>query len=392
MTNIPVSLPFGEAEHRARAARVRAELARRGIDALVVTSPANVFYLTGYEAAWFPPKLPVGVVVSQSSDDLVFLDWARHEDYVQRWALYDDVVLFEYDDWPTVLAAACAERGWAGGVVGLEPGATNPTAAVFARLSDDLRAAGTEVVDASLLVDDVRLLKTPAEIERIRRAAAIADDAFAALREQLRPGMTELEVAARAELLLAERGSEPAANTPFVSSGPEAWRDVHAFPSRRVLEAGDVLDVDICGVVERYHVNLSRAFSIGPAPAAARELVAKAEDAAAVLARAARLGEPLQVALAEAERSVRAEVPPERVWWIGGYSLGAAFPPGWVGHRYLANEIPEPLTWQPGYLSNFETVLVDEGMGISAPIIDSILMTDDGLEVLSTLPRELLET
>jgi Xaa-Pro aminopeptidase len=167
---------------------------------------------------------------------------------------------------------------------------------------------------------------------------------------------------------------------------------VHAFPSRRALEAGDVLDVDICAVVERYHVNLSRAFSIGPAPAAARELVGRAEGAAAVLAGAARLGEPLQLALAEAERSVRAEVAPERVWWIGGYSLGIAFPPGWVGHRYLANEIDEPLTWQPGYLSNFETVLVDEGLGFSAPVIDSLLMTETGLEVLSTLPRELLET
>jgi Xaa-Pro aminopeptidase len=389
--NVPTHLPFGIDEHRARAERVRAEMERRGIDTLLVTSPPNVLYLTGYEAAWFPPKLPVGVVVSRSSPDLVFLDWSRHADYVQRWALYDEAVLFEYDDWPAVVARAVQEHVWATGTFGLEASASNPTSAVFTRLADGLRSAGATVVDGDWVVDDVRALKTAAEIERVRKAAAIADAAFTGLREQLRPGLTELEVAARATLLLAEHGSEPAAGAPFVSSGPDAWRDVHAFPSRRVLEDGDVLTIDVCAVVDRYHVNLSRAFAIGTPDPSARALLEQARDGVDRMVAEARIGDGPQHALAAAEDHVRARVAPERIWWIGGYTLGLACPPGWVGHRYLANEGPKPFTWQPGYLSNFETILFDRDAGYEAAIIDSVLMTDAGLEVLSTLPRGLWE-
>jgi Xaa-Pro aminopeptidase len=390
--NVPSSLSFGVQEHRARAVHVRAEMERRGIDTLLVTSPPNVLYVTGYEAAWYPPKLPVGVVISRTSPDLVFLDWARHADYVQRWALYDEAVLFEYEDWLEVVTRAALERGWVSGTIGLEASGSNPTGAVLTRLADGLRAAGATVVDGDWVVDEVRVLKTPAEIGRIRRAAAIADAAFTDLREQLRPGLTELEVAARATLLLAEHGSEPAAGAPFVSSGPDAWRDVHAFPSRRVLADGDVLTIDVCAVVDRYHVNLSRAFAIGTPNPSARALLEHAQDGVHRMIAAARIGDGPQHALAAAEDHVRARVAPERIWWIGGYSLGLACPPSWVGHRYLANEGTEPFTWQPGYLSNFETILFDRDEGYEAAIIDSVLMTEDGLEVLSTLPRGLLET
>jgi Xaa-Pro aminopeptidase len=390
--NVPSALSFGVDEHRARAERVRTELERRGIDTLLVTSPPNVLYLTGYEAAWFPPRLPVGVVVSRTSPDLVFLDWTRHVDYVRRWALYDDVILFEYEDWLEAVVRAAGQRGWSEGTFAVEPSASNPTGAVLNRLAAGLRAAGIEVVDGDFLVDDVRLYKTDGEIERIRRAATIADAAFTGLREQLRPGLSELEVAGRVSLLLAEHGSELAASPPFVSSGPDAWRDTHAFPSTRTLEDGDVLAVDICAVIDRYHVNLSRAFAIGTPSASARALIGHTEDGVHQMVAAARIGEGPQHALAAAEAFVRERIPPENVWWIGGYSLGLGCPPSWVGHRYLANQGAEPFTWQPGYLSNYETILFDRAEGYAAPIIDSVLMTPDGLEVLSKLPRGLLET
>jgi Xaa-Pro aminopeptidase len=390
--NVPSALPFGVEEHRARAERVRAEMERRGVDTLFVTSPPNVLYLTGYEAAWFPPKLPVGVVVSRTSPDLVFFDWTRHVDYVQRWALYDAVELFEYEDWLEVVTRTAVERGWSTGTFALEPSGANPTGAVLNRLADGLRAAGIEVVDGDLLVDDVRILKTPAEVERIRRAAVIADAAFTGLREQLRPGLSELEVAGRVSLLLAEHGSELAASPPFVSSGPNAWRDTHAFPSTRTLQDGDVLAVDICAVVDRYHVNLSRAFAIGTPSPSSRALIGHTEEGVAQMVAAARVGEGPHHALAAAESYVRERIPAENIWWIGGYSLGLGCPPSWVGHRYLANEGAQPFTWQPGYLSNYETILFDRDEGYAAPIIDSVLMTDAGLEVLSKLPRGLLET
>jgi Xaa-Pro aminopeptidase len=74
--NVPPALPFAVEEFRARQARVRAELERRGIDVLFVTSPANLLYLTGYVASWYPPRLPVGAAITRADTDVVFFDGA----------------------------------------------------------------------------------------------------------------------------------------------------------------------------------------------------------------------------------------------------------------------------------------------------------------------------
>jgi Xaa-Pro aminopeptidase len=290
-----------------------------------------------------------------------------------------------------VTADAFAARGWTAGNVALEWHATNPVAGILNAVAIRLADAGAEIVPGDWLVDTVRLYKSPAEVERVRRAGAMADAAFTGLWEELRPGLTELEIAARVNALLAQAGSEIAAQPTLVSSGPTAWSDTHAFPSARAVQSGDIVSVDICAVVDRYHVNLSRSWSLGAPNTTARELLAAAAPGLPALLANARLGEGPEIALAETERLVRGAIAPERVWWIGGYSLGIALPPSWVGHGYLANDGPTKVTWQPGYVSNYEIVLFDRDEGFAADAIDTVLMTEDGLAALSQLPRELLD-
>jgi hypothetical protein len=110
------------------------------------------------------------------------------------------------------------------------------------------------------------------------------------------------------------------------------------------------------------------------------------------LQREARLGEGPEQAAAAADRYVRERIPADQIWWVGGYALGLALPPSWVGHTYLANDGLERTTWQDGYVSNYETILLDRQDGFEAATIDTLLMTEQGLEVLSELPRELLVT
>lgn len=391
VANVPESLRFAPQEHRDRQARVRAELARRGLDALYVTSPANLLYLTGYEASWYPPRLPVGVAIHREDPELLFLDWTRHVDYVRLNALYDDLALFEYGGAPEVVAEAFGRRGWLDGTVALERSAPNPVAAILDDVAAGLRAAGAEVTDGSWLVDTVRLWKSPAELERVRRAGEIADDAFEALRPRLRAGMSELEVSALITSLLAERGSEIAAQPALVSSGPGAWCDTHAFPSARRLSDPDVVCVDACAVVDRYHVNLCRTYAIGRPNALAGELLGLAAGSLAELCGAARAGEGPEAAMALSEAYVRDRIAGERIWWLGGYALGLALPPSWVGHAYLANDGPERIVLQDGWVSNVETILYDRDEGFEAAAIDTVAMDGGVLAPLSRLPRGLLQ-
>jgi Xaa-Pro aminopeptidase len=385
------ALPFSEQEYHDRRARVRARMAERSIDVLYVTSPVNLQYLTGYEAIWFPPRLPVGVALVRDAEAVACFDWTRHEGYVRARVLCDDAVFFDYGQAAQVVLDAFSGRGWLERAIALEWSSPTPTAAVVCELADRLRGAGARVGSGDWVVDGARLYKSAAEVDRIRSAAAIADRALERLVDDLRPGLSELEVSARLGSLLAQEGSEIAATPPLVSAGPEAWTDVHAFPGRRRLEAGDVASIDVCGVVDRYHANLSRTYGLGAASPLARELLDLAAGAVDELVRAARPGDGPEAAAAAAERHVRERIAAERIWWVGGYALGLGVPPSWVGHTYLANDGPERCEWRPGYVSNFEVILYDEHEGFAAATIDTVLMTEAGLDVLSRLPRTLID-
>jgi Xaa-Pro aminopeptidase len=384
-------LPFSVAEYRARCERVRAEMKARDIDVLYVTSPANLFYLCGYEAIWYPNRLPLGAVVDRTSEQLVVFDWTRHEGYVNARVLCDETVLFDYGNAAARVTEAFAQRGWLQRTVGLEWNSPNPSATVMVEVGDMLSKGGATVVSGDWVVDQVRLYKSAAELDCIRRAARFADGAMLQLGEVLRPGMTEIEVAAHLASLLAQAGSEPAATSVLVNSGPTAWMDVHTFPSHRKLAAGDVVSVDCCGVVNRYHANLGRTFAIGKPNEHARRMLELACGGFDELQRSARIGESPRAAAAAAEAHIRERIAAEHIWWIGGYALGIAFPPSWVGHTYLADDGVQRCSLLPGYVSNFETMFFDRRQGFEVACIDTLVMTGSGLELLSAVPRKLLE-
>jgi Xaa-Pro aminopeptidase len=386
----PEGLPFATAEYHGRRERLRAAMIARGIDLLLVTSPANLYYLTGYAAIWYPPRLPLAAVFAAVDSQVLFIDWSRHLSYVSQRVLCDAVLLIDYGSAPATVATFFAQRGWGACTLGIEWSSPTPSASVITELTERLRHLGARIVSADWLVDQLRLYKSAAELLRLREAAAIADDAMLQLQRDLRPGMTALAVSARLAQLLADRGSEIPATAPLVNAGPTAYSETHALPSRRTLESGDVVAVDCCAVVDRYHANLARTFSIGTPNALAAQFLEHAGGSILEFQRRARSGEGPETAMAAAERYVRERVPSENIWWIGGYALGIAFAPSWVGHTYLANDGPERCSLMPGYVSNYENVFFDQQQGFEAAYIDTIVMTAQGLEVLSGLPRGLL--
>jgi Xaa-Pro aminopeptidase len=383
--------PFPETEYLAREAAVRAVMSARNLDVLYVTSPANLVYLTGYEAVWYPWRLPLGCAVVRDPDALIFFDWTRHEAYARLHARRDELVLFDYGDAVDVVARALGSRGLTAGTVAVEWSSQTPAAPVTAAVAAALEAQGAEVVSGDWLVDGVRLLKSDAELQRVRRAAAVADEAFAALAHELRPGLTEIQVSALVGRLLADAGGDQPAQPALVSSGPTAWCDTHAFATQRPLVSGDLVAIDACGVIDRYHANLCRTFSLGAPDERAVALLDAAAGSVGELQRVARVGEGPETAASAANRWVRDRVAGDQIWWVGGYSLGISFSPSWVGHTYLANDGLEPIIWQPGYVSNYETILFDRDAGFEAAAIDTVLMTATGLEVLSALPRGVTE-
>ncbi len=383
------ALPFPPEEYRGRARRVRERMRERGVDVLFVTSPPNLCYLTGFESVWYPPRAPVGVVISAGDERLVFLDYERHETLVRATAHCDDAVFYRYEDVLDTIAAAFRDRGWLDGAIGLERWSQAPGAPLVDALAARIGELGGHVVDGDWIVDRVRLTKSPAEVECVRRAAAIVDAAFRDLVEYVQPGHTELQIAARLDSVMADHGGEGAAIRTMVSAGPGVWCRTHAPPSRRPVEVGDVMYVDACGVHNRYHADVCRTFAVGRDHQAARAILDVTAGSVEEVRRAVRPGDPLDVAQRVAEEYVYSRFPREQVWWVGGYALGIAMAPNWVGHTYLANDAFEQFTWEPGYVTNYENVLFDRDAGFTASYMETLLMTESGIEVLSRRPRTL---
>jgi Xaa-Pro aminopeptidase len=381
--------PFPEPEYRERARRVREEMGRRGVDVLFVLSPANLCYLTGFESVWYPPRAPLGVVVSRDDERLVFLDYERHETLVRRTALFDEAVFYRYEDALDSIAGAFRDRGWSDGTVGIEWWTQTPGGPLVRETADRLAALGAQVVSGDWIVDRVRAVKSHAEIECVRRAAEIVDAAFTDLLESVRPGQTELQVAARLDAVMADQGGESAAIRTMVSAGPGVWCRTHSPPSRRPLEVGDVMYVDACGVFNRYHADLCRTVAIGRDHPEARRILEQTAQSVEEVRRVVRPGDPLDVAQRVAEEFVFSRFPREQVWWVGGYALGVAVPPSWVGHTYLSNDAFETFTWEPGYVTNYENILFDRERDFTASYMETLLMTGGGIETLSRHPREL---
>jgi Xaa-Pro aminopeptidase len=175
----------------------------------------------------------------------------------------------------------------------------------------------------------------------------------------------------------------------MVSAGPDVWYRTHSAPSRRPLEVGDVMYVDACGVFNRYHADLCRTVAIGRDHPEVRRILEQTTGSVEEVQRVVRPGDPLDVAQRVADDYVYARIPREQVWWVGGYALGIAMPPSWVGHTYLSNDAFEAFTWEPGYVTNYENIVFDRNGGFTASYMETLVMTRDGIQTLSRHPREL---
>jgi Xaa-Pro aminopeptidase len=137
-------------------------------------------------------------------------------------------------------------------------------------------------------------------------------------------------------------------------------------------------------VVSRYHANAARTFSLGEPEPAAVELMACLTDGAELFEHSIGPG----VAVADVQRTLREYYRESGVWerrgWLGGYELGIAFPPDWVGEwMFGVDDVDSEDMFEPGLVTNYESIA-------SLVLIDTFVVEASGVTRLSTVPREIL--
>ncbi len=245
---LPPLLPMDMAS---RVDRLRAELAGLEVDAVLVTKPANVRWLTGFTGS-------NGQLVV-TGDRLVAITDGRYQQQIaDQLAISGVEATVEVT---TTEVAAILERELpAGARVGLE--ATHVTWAHRDRIAGWLPDRDLVALDAP--IEELRKLKDDGELSRLIRAAAIADAALASVEPELAGRPTEREIARQLDTIMVSLGADEPSYDTIVASGPNAALP-HAHPTDRVIEAGDTLIIDVGARLDGYGSDMTRTFVIGDA-------------------------------------------------------------------------------------------------------------------------------
>ncbi|MEE9299747.1 MAG: Xaa-Pro peptidase family protein [Alphaproteobacteria bacterium] len=397
--------PFPPEEYAERRAKVRAAMTEAGIDALFLVRPADMNYLTGYDMIWNHARNSTGLLVRADSDDMVHFDTAAHTTIVSLLPEITDAVLFEHDpmadasDGDTIVETVAA-RGLGKAKIGLQPWGYGPHVSLVESLHAKLEAGGASVVDASLLVEEVRIVKSPREVAVMREAAAMADNALEATRAAMHPGMTETAIEGVLIGSLMSQGCNYPAIHSMVASGPRSGTH-HSPATHRKVREGDLVHFDFCASLHRYHANLCRTLSVGKADSRWLDLMERSAGSIDAILDRIKPGDPLTRVDEVANGYIDEVGLRPWAWWVGGYSFGISFPPDWVGAHWVHwgeetfGPTPKKLTVTPGMVFNYENqfdVWEDWPGGTGCAFIESFLVTENGLELLSKLPRTIVST
>ena len=391
---------FPAEEYAARRAKVCRALEAAGLDAIYVTTPANITWLTGYDMIWYHLENLTGVLLRADTGEALFFDSVAHTTIVSTTPEIAEVVWLDgaavsgaVDEAIRVIVDEVGRRGLAGSRIALELWGYAPHASVMTRFKAALEAGGATIEDGWRMLDEVRLVKSPLEIEHMKTAAAIADEAMTAGRNAITPGLTETQLeGVIVGTMMAAGGGYPGIRS-MIGSGPRSGTH-HSPAQRRAIKQGDLVFVDFCGVYDRYHVNLNRTFSLGEPDARWTELMDKAAGCIDAIVAGARLGDPLSRVDEIGQAYIDEAGIREYLWWAGGYCQGVAQPPDWCNNHWLNTRFGmRDRALEPGMFFNYENqfdVWEDWPGGSGAAYIETLMVTENGLEVMSKHPRTLV--
>lgn len=378
---------FTQQEYDERLGQAREALAAHGLDGAVCTAPETLFYLAGYEGYtyWADQALVLPVADDEAPTLLV-----RDTDVATaiETSVVRDIRTYHFgrDEPPTIVADLVTEKGLAGKAVGIEKQAYALPAASYERLAAALGKARLD--DCSRLLSRLRVRKSDAELACVRAAARMAAAGMRAGLESIRPGRTEIEVAAAIESALRREGSEYSAMPTILGSGPRSAAS-HPTPTHRTIERGDPVLFYFAGVRHRYHVTTYRTAVAGKASSTFRRFYEAAEEGLDVLESNIEIGAPVaRAARAAAEALRRTGFASYHVarW---GYGVGISFPPVWLEAFDVIEESSD--TFEPRTLMclhiNFS--VPEHRFGIM--VGRDYLLTDTGVEALDEIGTQLVE-
>ena len=377
---------FCAEEFASRRSRAYAAIGAAGLDWLLVIHPVSIRWLTGSDAKSYQEFQCL--LISAKPGPISLLTRAGERNEFRDDALVDQLYTYgggEPEDPIAALARIAELLGIPGTRIGMEVPGFYLHPHHYVRIKQLF--GDSLVAEATNLIHDLTLVKSATELKYIREANRIADVAMQGFAESLAEGRSELELAGEVYHALLTAGSGLAASPINLVSGERSCFS-HGAPTDRRLRLGDFGNIEYGATFKRYTATIGRQFCMGQPTARMRELyelVCRASDACMSEIRA---GVPAVIPHEAAKRVIAdAGLDSARVH-LSGYGLAPGSPPTWAEPIYLFGG--STYTLQAGMVVTVEppVFLGEERLG--ARIIDNVLVTNDGCEVLSRFSRDLI--
>ncbi len=405
---------FPDEEYQRRWQCVRESMSRRGLDACLISSPENVYYLAGLDyQGYFAFQ---GLLLPLEGRPFLVtraMEWATVRDLVPN---------VEHVGYPDGVEAPPESLGCKGPSRDTDPDRsffTQPVAAVRTAIHDagvgsgrigrekvsnflqfgiaeGIIARTTEAKwsDASGLVEACRVVQSPRELECTRAAAAISDAMMRSVLDTAGPGVPMADIVAAVYTTMIQRGGIPPGFTPLVRSTQTlehehgTWDLGRGYAEGR-LKSRDLLFLELSGCVRRYHAPIGRLVYIGDVPKRTARVHAASRDAidavVAAMGPGVKAREVYQVWQESLNRAGFAEYRRHHC----GYSVGIGFPPSWSGSGVPMGLRPgSALALRPGMVFHLLSWLLGTSHG-SAFVSDAAVVTQDGCERLTSVSRDL---
>jgi len=370
-------VPFAQ-----RLARLAAAMSEAQLPALLVTNPKDVGYLTGFLGGDSYLLVPGDFGARAGAVPTLITDF-RYKEEVEP---VEQAGLARLHIRSRSMTESVAEllgpsaKGDDGKRVGIQ--AEHMTIAEKAALGRKVEGGAKRLVDTAGLVSRLRATKDQTEIALIRKAVKLQEQALEAVLPTIKPGQTELEIAARLESEMKSRGSSEPGFQTIVAAGANGSLP-HYRPAARKLAANKPVLIDWGAVYRGYHGDMTRTLTLGKWPAKVKEIYAVVLDAHLAAAAALAPGKSSE----QIDGIARTHITKHGYAEFFGHGLGHGI--GLNGHEdpRLTNML-KPSKLEPGMVVTIEPGIYLPGVG-GVRIEDDYVITEDGAENLCSLPKDL---
>ncbi|MCT7663447.1 M24 family metallopeptidase [Shinella kummerowiae] len=382
-----MALHFDTEEYANRLQRLTARMREEKIDAMLLFAQESMYWLTGYDTfgyCFFQTLVVKAdgsmVLLTRSAD----LRQARHTSNIGKIEIWIDRMNAD----PTMdLKNLLSDLDLLGCRIGIEYD-THGLTGRNARLLDNQLQSFGQIVDASHIVSRLRLIKSPAEIAYVERAAVLSDEALAAALPLIVPGGDEAAILAALQGAVLAGGGDYPANEFVIGSGIDALL-CRSKSGRRRLDAQDQLTIEWAGVSARYHAPMMRTALIGEPTARHRELYSTCREAIQAMEMVLRPGNTFGTVFETFARIIDERGLARHRLNTCGYSVGARFAPSWMDLQTFLLGNPQEI--EPNMSLFVHTIIFDSDTGTAMTLGQTYLTTTDTPKPLSRYGLDFIE-